>query len=769
VAFAQGGEQSVPALTYLPAMPPLQPAQLGPVLDRDLAEALRTGPLAARLGTALAIGVVEHGRRRVYTYGAAREDSIFEIGSISKTFTGLLLERLTEERHTSPGEPVRELLPPGLVARPHGREITLEDLATHRSGLPMWPDNRKASNPADPLAEYGADELHAYIKDRGVGREDRPEIRYTNLGYALLGQSLADRTGVPFAEMLRREIADPLGLRDTTVPLSAEQSARLLQGHDANRRPVAPWNVNVFAASGGIRSTAGDMLTYLEAQLHPERAVELARAIREAQRLRAPVGGRDRIALGWMWDGESRSYWATGGTGGFSSYAFFDTRRDMALIVLLNARATESGLYEILGRHVRQRLTGEPALSVDTVVVRGGGGVARAFASYWLAMLAAGAFIYCCVLALQGLTAELLPRGWFLRASSWLQVGAFTTLVGGHFFQKPPQYALIAGAREPLLAWVPSYWFVGLFQQLNGTLHPALLPLAKRAWWGLAASAGVAAIAYALAYMRTVRRVVEEPDIVPGARGGGWLPRFGGSRETALVQFAIRTLMRSRQHRMILAFYVGLGFAVTVLLLKTPLAVEVAAGVAEAPLIAASVVMMAFTVIGLRVVFAMPLEIGANWVFRLTPVRGGAELVAARRRALVVLGVVPVWLVFAAVVCWQWEWKLAAGHLAVLGLTGLALAEFCLQGVPKIPFTCSYLPGKSNFHVTFWMCIGYLFALVAKGAVWERQALQSAAGTAALAGALAALLAAARWRTASMAEDPSFEQAEDDVIQTLGL
>ena len=105
---------------------------------------------------------------------------------------------------------------------------------------------------------------------------------------------------------------------------------------------------------------------------------------------------------------------------------------------------------------------------------------------------------------------------------------------------------------------------------MNGSMHPALAPLARRAWMALAIALGVTASAYLLAYVRTLRQIVEEPDIVPGVRGAGWAPRFGGRLATAVGQFSARTLLRSRQHRMMLAFYLGTAFALMVWFLKSP-------------------------------------------------------------------------------------------------------------------------------------------------------------------------------------------------------
>src|SRR5207248_7245613 len=128
-----------------------------------LAPALATG---SPLG--LAIGVSKRGERRVFTYGTAKPDSVFEIGSITKTFTGLVLAQMVAQGKVRFDEPVRELLPPGTVAKPNGTEITLLDLATQHSGLPRMPDNFKPSDMTNPYADYHAANLYAYIGKHGV-------------------------------------------------------------------------------------------------------------------------------------------------------------------------------------------------------------------------------------------------------------------------------------------------------------------------------------------------------------------------------------------------------------------------------------------------------------------------------------------------------------------------------------------------------------------------------------------------------------------------
>ena len=148
-----------PALGYLAAMPPVDAAGIEPLLKRDLLPGLPRD-----LG--IVVGVLNHGQRRVYAYGTARPDSIYQIGSISKTFTGLLLAQMAVQGSVSLHAPVRELLPPGTVRKPGGREITLLDLATHHSGLPAMPYNfshERNPDPATALAAYHVPNLYAFI------------------------------------------------------------------------------------------------------------------------------------------------------------------------------------------------------------------------------------------------------------------------------------------------------------------------------------------------------------------------------------------------------------------------------------------------------------------------------------------------------------------------------------------------------------------------------------------------------------------------------
>ncbi len=173
-----------------PAMAPVQVTDLQAVLEKDLARALSSGQLAPSTGAGVTIGLVQHGIRRIFSYGATQPDSIFEIGSITKTFTGLILAQLVEQNSVNLSDPVRVLLPPGTVSKPIGAEITLGDLATQHSGLPRLPTNLNPKDKKNPYADYTTVELYAFLAKQGLREPANAGFLYSNLGFGLLGQLL---------------------------------------------------------------------------------------------------------------------------------------------------------------------------------------------------------------------------------------------------------------------------------------------------------------------------------------------------------------------------------------------------------------------------------------------------------------------------------------------------------------------------------------------------------------------------------------------------
>jgi serine-type D-Ala-D-Ala carboxypeptidase/endopeptidase len=372
----QSKRWSPPPIVHGAAMAPVDVANIQTVLSSDLEEALKSGALSPATSAGLTIGIVQHGERRVFAYGTAKPDSIYEIGSITKTFTGLILAQLVQQGVVKLDEPVRQLLPIGAIAKPPVAEISLLDLITQHSGLPRMPDNFKPSDPDNPYADYHAANLYQFLSAHGLDKVEGAAFLYSNLGVGLLGQALANRAGVPYPTLLAEQVTMPLGMRDTVVTLSAEQQHRFIEGHTADHRIAHAWDLEALAGAGAIRSTADDMLTYLEAQLHPEgiarpssshssKARTLPAALTLSHELRADALPGMQIAFAWLFVSASGSYWHNGATGGYSSFAFFNPKGDYAGVVLMNTTISATGSFaDLVAQHVAERLTGKPAVSL---------------------------------------------------------------------------------------------------------------------------------------------------------------------------------------------------------------------------------------------------------------------------------------------------------------------------------------------------------------------------------------------------------------------
>jgi CubicO group peptidase (beta-lactamase class C family) len=228
-----------------------------------------------RLAAGMVVGITEAKERAFVAHGVAKsrsgaplhEDSIFEIGSVTKLITALALADMTRRRETDPDEPVAELLPTGTrVPARNGREITLRDLATHKSGLPRRPGNLEPHDPKDPYAGYTAEHLYTFLGQHELTRTPGDLATYSNIGYGLLGHALALRAGFnDYESLVRARILDPLGMMDTTISLPPDREHRLASPHDSSLDLVPLWNLGILAGAGAFRSTATDLLTFLEA------------------------------------------------------------------------------------------------------------------------------------------------------------------------------------------------------------------------------------------------------------------------------------------------------------------------------------------------------------------------------------------------------------------------------------------------------------------------------------------------------------------------
>ena len=177
--------------------------------------------------------MVGHGRLAAGDPRVPDADTVFEIGSITKVFTAIVLADMVERDEARLDAPVRELLGPdaSLPSR-DGIEITPLHLATHSSGLPRLPDNLDPADLANPYADYTEADLMDFLSSHDLTRRVGESVEYSNLGAGLLGHALAVRAGADYETLVTGRVLDPLGMTDTAVALSPSARGRLATGHD---------------------------------------------------------------------------------------------------------------------------------------------------------------------------------------------------------------------------------------------------------------------------------------------------------------------------------------------------------------------------------------------------------------------------------------------------------------------------------------------------------------------------------------------------------
>ena len=261
----------------------------------------------------------------------------FEIGSITKTFTAALLVAMQQQNLVKFDTPLDELLSPGnQLGKQIPSKVTLESLATHCSGLPRLPWGLPVLaglylTPKQPYRFIGDLVLMRWLRRRKIRYGAR--YRYSNLGYGVLGDVLARRVGVTYAEALQRFVLNPLDLAATDVAVDSACA----QPHTAMGRPVPAWNLRALTPAGGVHSTLADMIRWLHANLAEQRPLDA-----RLHTARENSGGRNRsVALAWHVDGEGdrRVVWHNGRTGGSSSVIAFAPAHGTGVVVLANNSA----------------------------------------------------------------------------------------------------------------------------------------------------------------------------------------------------------------------------------------------------------------------------------------------------------------------------------------------------------------------------------------------------------------------------------------------
>jgi D-alanyl-D-alanine-carboxypeptidase/D-alanyl-D-alanine-endopeptidase len=322
-----GASLNFPARAQVPASPneagaaahPAQGSSFPP--DSEIRQILVDRIDARHQSVGIVVGVIGPEGRRVIAYGHLEKgdlrplngDTIFEIGSVTKVFTSLLLSDMVQRGEVALDDPVAKYLPPGVkMPERNGRSITLVDLSTHTSGLPRLPANLNPKDPNNPYADYSVEQLYQFLSGYQMTRDIGSRYEYSNLGGGLLGHVLARRSGMDYEN----------------------------------------WDTPSLAGAGALRSTANDLLTFLAANLGYTKS-PLAPAMAAMLRVRRPTDEPGvEIALGWhiFTTNDKEIIWHNGGTGGYRSFVAYDPKARTGVVALSNAY-TVVGVDDI-GRHL---------------------------------------------------------------------------------------------------------------------------------------------------------------------------------------------------------------------------------------------------------------------------------------------------------------------------------------------------------------------------------------------------------------------------------
>ncbi|UGQ48882.1 serine hydrolase domain-containing protein [Massilia endophytica] len=297
---------------------------------------LKTDPnqLAAEVRGALpgkvAVGVLRGGVESFSETDA--QPQLFEIGSISKVFTGLLLAQAVEKGELSLDDTLGKLLAGKAPLRPEVAGITLRQLVTHTSCLPRLPKGAWSDDMKDPYADVDRAMLWKALAETELKQPPPCEGEYSNYGVAVLGELLSERYAKPWETLVVERIAAPLGMSDTMQHLGAKE-ARLAKPY-SGKREVSPWTFQAFAGAGSLRSTAPDMLRFSRAMLAGRNGPLGAAAERALQPLAKFAGGEIGYAVMMRGPADKRSYYHGGATGGYKAHWMILPDTQEAVIVL---------------------------------------------------------------------------------------------------------------------------------------------------------------------------------------------------------------------------------------------------------------------------------------------------------------------------------------------------------------------------------------------------------------------------------------------------
>ena len=306
-----------------------------PLVDNRVADGLSVGYIEGKHYGIVHLGSSNQAKEK------ANNLTVYEIGSISKVFTGLLLADAVSRGEINLNAAAAVANPAGIrLPSLDGRSIKWIDLSTHRSGLPRLPGNLAPTDTVNPYREYDSKMAAAFLNEYKLPREPGKSQEYSNFGASVLGYLVAAKAGKSYEQLLRERIAEPLQMTDCTISLSSDQTKRLATPHDKFGSVTSPWTFADLPGAGGIHATMRDMMRFAKAQLTPPTGT-LGEAIELAwkQHTKADKSG-PAMGLGWTIAGDGQTRWHNGQTGGSHSSLFINREIKCAVVLLSNTAVT---------------------------------------------------------------------------------------------------------------------------------------------------------------------------------------------------------------------------------------------------------------------------------------------------------------------------------------------------------------------------------------------------------------------------------------------
>lgn len=305
-------------------------AQAQELVDDEVADGLSIGFIEGKNYGVVHAGAAVDGEK-------ATSRTIYEIGSITKVFTSLLLADavtrgdvvLDQSAKVSNRAEIR-------LPKLDGQSISWLQLSTHRSGLPRLPSNLQPIDLMNPYRNYDAKEAAKFLSSFQLSRAPGATQEYSNFAVSVLGYLVAEKAGQSYEDLLKKRIADPLGMSDCAIKLTSEQTKRFATPHNAFGSTASPWTFSNLPGAGGIRASMRDMMRFAKAQLTPPdnnlgKAIELA----WKKHTDADASG-SAMGLGWMIMVDGQTRWHNGQTGGYHSALFINRATKTAAIILCN-------------------------------------------------------------------------------------------------------------------------------------------------------------------------------------------------------------------------------------------------------------------------------------------------------------------------------------------------------------------------------------------------------------------------------------------------